>query len=383
MGIQISEVRSGRAGLVVLSALFVVCWSSGFVGAKLGGADAPVATVLLWRFVPLALVLAPLAVRVHGMPGARALGRTVVIGLLSQTGYLTTVYWAIALGVNTGTTALIDGIQPLVAAALVGPLLGVVVSARQWAGLALGLAGVALVTVSDAVEASGVPWWAYPIPLAGMLALIAATVLQRRITAPPPVLTSLAVQCCSSAAVFTVVAVALGTVSPPAQPRFWLATGWLIVFATLGGYGLYWYLVEKIGVTRVNSLMFLMAPTTAVWGAVLFGESFTAVTAVGLAIATAAVVVVNMPRGTTFRQFAGRRVWSAPSCVPTTPALGNSRSPGRKGAMESAGRTAAGQAHDDVDGQEHQQADSEHRREPADRHGDGRHRHHEIQRCAT
>ncbi|MFJ1457479.1 DMT family transporter [Nocardia sp. N2S4-5] len=265
MGLQISEVRYGRAAMVVLSALFVVCWSSGFVGAKLGGADAPVATVLMWRFVPLALILAPLAVRVGGLPGARALGWTVVVGLLSQTGYLTTVYWAISLGVNTGTTALIDGIQPLVAAAVVGPLLGVVVDARQWAGLALGLAGVVLVTVSDAVEATGVPWWAYPIPLAGMVALIAATVVQRRITARPPMLTGLAIQCCTSAAVFTVFAMVRGTVTPPAEPRFWLATGWLIVFATLGGYGLYWYLVDKLGVTQVNSLMFLMAPTTAVW----------------------------------------------------------------------------------------------------------------------
>ncbi|MBF6174803.1 DMT family transporter [Nocardia blacklockiae] len=302
---------------MALSALFVVCWSSGFVGAKLGGGEAPIATVLMWRFVPLALVLVPVAVRVAGMPRGRELVRTVLVGLLSQTGYLTTVYWAIALGVNTGTTALIDGVQPLVAAALVGPLLGVAVSARQWAGLALGLTGVVLVTLADAAAATGVPWWAYPIPLAGMLALVAATVVQRRLSRPPPMITGLTIQCCTSALVFTAAALLSGTALPPPEPRFWLATLWLIVFATLGGYGLYWHLVAKLGITQVNSLMFLMAPTTAVWGALMFDESFTAITAFGLAVGTAAVAVVNMPgrNGSRGRPLRGwyRRVWSAPS----------------------------------------------------------------------
>ncbi len=247
----------------------------------------------MWRFVPLVFVLVPAALWFGGAVHRRALGWTAVVGLLSQTGYLTTVYWAIALGVNTGTTALIDGIQPLVAAALVGPLLGVVVTARQWVGLVLGVAGVALVTLSDAVHAAGVPWWAYPIPLIGMLALVGATVLQRRIAAPPPMVTGLAVQCCTSAVVFTAAALLTGAAVPPAESGFWLSTLWLIVFSTLGGYGLYWYLVAKQGVTRVNSLMFLMAPTTAVWGAVMFGESITMVTVVGLAVATAAVIVVS------------------------------------------------------------------------------------------
>ena len=46
------------------------------------------------------------------------------MGALSQSGYLLTVYYAIELGVSSGTTALIDGTQPLVAGALAGPLLG-------------------------------------------------------------------------------------------------------------------------------------------------------------------------------------------------------------------------------------------------------------------
>jgi drug/metabolite transporter (DMT)-like permease len=279
-----------------LGVAFVGCWSSGFIGAKLGAADAPVTTVLMWRFVPLVVVLVPVALllsrRAPRMPRA-ALGRQVAVGLLSQSGYLLTVYAAIGLGVNTGTTALIDGIQPLVAAALVGPLLGQVVARTQWVGLVLGAGGVAVVTTADATANGGVPWWAYGIPLSGMLCLVGATFLERRATVSVPPIQVLSVHCVTSAGFFTVLALATGTAVPPSGGSFWGAMAWLILLSTMGGYGLYWLLLRRMGITQVNALMFLMAPVTAVWGALLFGESFSAVTGAGLALGLIAVLVVR------------------------------------------------------------------------------------------
>ncbi|TNC51335.1 hypothetical protein [Mumia zhuanghuii] len=70
--------------------------------------------------------------------------------------------------------------QPLVAAALVGPLLGMAVSGRQWVGMGIGLLGVALVILADAsAPVTDAPAWAYAVPAAGMLSLVAATVLDR------------------------------------------------------------------------------------------------------------------------------------------------------------------------------------------------------------
>jgi drug/metabolite transporter (DMT)-like permease len=281
-----------------LAALFVVCWSSGFIGAKLGADEAAVPTVLMWRFVPLALVLLPLVLARAGR-GLRGrtraeLGTHVLVGVLSQSGYLLTVYGAIGLGVSTGTTALVDGLQPLVAAALVGPLLGVAVSARGWAGLALGLAGVVLVSWTDATApTSTAPAWAYGVPFLGMLSLVASTLVERRARVRTPPLAALAVHCATSAAVFTALALATSDATPPASTGFWLATAWLVVLPTFGGYGLYWLLVERIGVTSVNGLLFLIAPVTSLWGAVMFGEPLTALTATGLAMALTAALVVG------------------------------------------------------------------------------------------
>jgi drug/metabolite transporter (DMT)-like permease len=289
------------AGLVVLCALFVLCWSSGFVGAKLGTRDVDALTVLVWRTVPLAAVLLLVArvrrARADPRPPptpAADLARGAVVGALSQTGYLLTVYRAVELGVSTGTTALVDGVQPLVVAVLAGPLLGVAVSGRQRAGLVLGLAGVLVATLADAGSPrTGAPAWAYAVPFAGMLCLVAATLLQRRGDVRPRPLHDLTVHCTTSAVLLADAALATGAASVPAEARFWVATAWLVVFPTFGGYGLYWLLLDRVGITTVNGLMFLVPPVTTAWGALAFGEPVTPGTVAGLALALLATRLVG------------------------------------------------------------------------------------------
>ncbi|WP_405864770.1 DMT family transporter [Streptomyces sp. NBC_00005] len=285
----------------LLSVAFVLCWSSGFIGAKLGAGSAPASTILMWRFLPLAVIL--LAVSAAG--GAafwrvltlRDMARQGLIGLLSQSGYLLTVYYAIQLGVSSGTTALIDGVQPLVAGALAGPLLRQYVAPRQWLGLCLGATGVTVVTTADAAANTADAWWAYLIPFLGMLSLVAATFLEDRSRTRVAASASMTVHCITSAVLFTALAAGTGTVTPPPDMTFWAAITWLIALSTFGGYGLYWLILKRSGVTKVNTLMFLMAPVTAAWGALMFGEPLGLQALLGLAVTFGAVVVVH--RGNT------------------------------------------------------------------------------------
>jgi drug/metabolite transporter (DMT)-like permease len=335
----------------ILAVGFVWTWSSGFIGAKWGVGVAPVSTLLTWRFVPLAGLLAVVcAVRYRGRCNQldpRALAGQIGVGMLSQSGYLITVYAAIALGVSSGTTALIDGIQPLVVGVLAGPLLGQHTSIRQWVGLLLGLAGAVTVTLADAGANPAVAPWAYGVPVLGMLCLVAATFLDRRRGCTEVgTLPMLTVHCLTSAVVFTGLAVGTGTIIPPADLRFWASVGWLVLFSTLGGYGLYWLLLRRSGVTVVNALMFLMAPVTAVWGAAMFGEPLGWRTGLGLVLGVLAVALVT-PSGwaagaTACCRSRARGRWIRPRRRSSSTPRPGSAGPaaGRRGSPRSERRTA-------------------------------------------
>lgn len=273
-----------------LAAGFVLTWSSGFVGAELGSPTAPAMTLLTWRFVlSVALLGAFVLVRRTRRARPRDIAVQAVIGLLAQGGYLAGVVGAVQLGVPAGVTALVAALQPLVAGTLAGPVLGERVRARQWLGLGVGFGGVALVVGGGLTAPHGTPAWAYALPFAAMLSLVAATLLERRVTAPMPLADGLAVQTAASGVVFAVIAVPTGTLLPPADPTFWLAVLWTVLLSGIGGYGTYWLAARRVGVTRLNVLLYLTPPTTALWAYAMFGAPIGLLTVAGMAVCALAV----------------------------------------------------------------------------------------------
>ncbi|MGW9351141.1 DMT family transporter [Nocardiopsis flavescens] len=304
---------------LVIAAGLVVMWSSGFVGAELGTRYAPAETLLAWRFLAIAGPLAVWGLWIHtrarrapvpepaeaaggtGRRTGRMTGRDAAghaaVGALAQAGFLYGVYAASAAGAAAGTVALIAALQPLVATALAVPLLGERVRPRQAVGLALGLAGVALVVGADLRAPGATPWWAYALPVGAMLSLVAATLLERRLRPGGTAVQALAVQCGVSAVLFTALAAGTGTLAPPADPGFWAAVAWVVVLSTLGGYGLYWAALARFGVARVSALLYLTPPTTLLWSLLMFGDPVGAGALAGMAVCAAAVALVAGGRG--------------------------------------------------------------------------------------
>lgn len=281
----------------ITSVGLVVMWSSGFIGAELGTREAPADTLLMWRFVAAAVLLGGgwLLFRRRRIP-LRTVAEQTVIGALSQGGYLGGIVWAVGLGVPSGTAALIAALQPLAAGALSGRLLGETVSTRQWAGLAIGLGGVALVVQGDLYGASAVTPWAYGLPFAAMAALLAASFLERRARAPLAPMDAIPLHCVVSAVLFAGVALTGGHAAPPSGGGFWFAVAWTIVLSTVGGYGFYWLSVRHSGVTRTSALMYLTPPTTSVWAYAMFGETPGVLALVGMAVCMVGVAAANSRR---------------------------------------------------------------------------------------
>jgi drug/metabolite transporter (DMT)-like permease len=277
---------------------FVVMWSSGFIGASLGTPEAGTPTLMVWRFLLAAgLLLVGILLLRRRWPGLREIAVQGVVGLLAQGVYLTGVVGAVEFGVTAGTTALIAALQPLLAAALAGPVLGERVDRRQWAGLAVGLVGVAFVVGGD-VRVAEAPLWAYAMPFAGMAGLVAATLVERReylrgsgFEAPMDVV--LGIQCTASALLFAALAPFWGGLEPAGGLLFWGAVAWFVVFSTFGGYGFYWLNLKLSSVARVSSLIYLTPPTTMVWAYLMFGERVGLLAVVGLVICFGGVLLAR------------------------------------------------------------------------------------------
>lgn len=286
---------AGRRALPILAgAGFVVFWSSGFIGARWGTEYTSAFDLLAWRY----LVAGGLAAAVLLMRRPKLTRRDVithaVMAFLTQCIYLGLIFTGIDHGISAGVTALIGSLQPILIATVAGPLLGERVSPRQWTGLLLGLAGVALVVADDLGSSSLA---LFLLPVGGLLGLVVGTVWERRRKPTTNLLDALCLQSLVSCVFFVAVAASAGQLTVPEQLPFYGAVLWLVLLATGGGWGLYLVNLKLSGATRISSLLYLVPPTTMVFAFLLFGETIGALAAVGMLICALAVLLITARPG--------------------------------------------------------------------------------------
>ena len=282
---------SSRRVDLLAAASLVVMWSSGFIGAALGTRFAPADTLLAWRYVAAAVIVATWAALRGVRPDRRSWPRLALVGFLCQCLYLGGVVTGVGLGVPPGTAALVAALQPLLVAVVAGPLLGERTSTWQRVGLVLGVVGVALVVAGDLGGGTG-GVAGYALVVGGMLGLSAGTLLERRLHLPVSLLESLTVQTLTAAAFFVSVAALDHHLSPPTDPRFWWSVCWVVGLSTFGGYGSYLVVLRRSGATRVSTLLFLTPPTTALWAFLMFGTRPGLLALPGAAVCALAVSLV-------------------------------------------------------------------------------------------
>lgn len=289
-----STPQQNTAWLRVAPALFVLLWSSGFLGAKYGLPYAPPLTFLAIRLVTVAaLLMLWAAVRREPWPSSwRQVGHIALVGVLLHGLYLGCVYLAFAMGLEAGTSAVIVSIQPLLVAALAGPLLKERVTARQWLGLALGLVGVTVVVWRKA-GLSHESFLGALLCVVSLLAITAALLYQKRFLTGMPLISGTALQF-TAAALFTVV-VALSVEDPRVDwtAEFVFAVAWLVVVLSIGAVGLLLVLIRRGAATKVASLFFLVPPTVALMAWPMFGETLGWAELAGMVLVMVGVALVN------------------------------------------------------------------------------------------
>jgi drug/metabolite transporter (DMT)-like permease len=276
--------------------LFVVLWSTGFIGAKYGLPHIEPVTFLVLRFalVAAALVFWVILARTAWLTLAQARDAA-IIGILLQAVYLGGIYKAIDLGVEAGVAALIVGLQPVLTAFIARQFLGERLSPVQWAGIALGAIGVGLVVMRK-LDAGIGDWRGVALCLGSLAGISIASILQKTRAADHPMRTSTLVQFLAALAVLAPLSFAFETREVTWSGELILAMAWLVLAMSLGALSLLLFLIRRGAASNVASLFFLVPPTTALmaWG--IFGEVLGPLEIAGVGLAASGVLMVNRPR---------------------------------------------------------------------------------------
>ena len=278
----------------LLPALFVLLWSSGYAACKAAVLHAGSFTVLSLRCAG-ALLLLTLIAWLSRAPWPRQPVQWLhltIAGVLIHALYLGINFHAAADGFPVGITALIGALQPLATALAAAVWLKEPVRAREWAGLAIGLAGVFLV-LSDRVafdwarlpQASGIGF--------AMLCLTAGTLYQKRFCGFMDWRTGLAVQLIVPTAILLAGAVSLESFTFDPQPQFLGAIVWLIALSS-AVYGLLHALFKRGASASAASLLYLVPVATSTFMYLMFEERLGGLAIGGMGLTIAGVASAQM-----------------------------------------------------------------------------------------
>jgi len=291
------EDSPNQTWLRAMPVVFVLIWSTGFIVARYGMPNSPPFTFLLLRYAFSILCFVPWVMwaRVRWPEGRTQWWHLAVTGVLMHAGYLGGVWAAVKVGMGSGLSALIVGLQPVLTAIWLSSR-GGHVTRRQWQGLALGFLGLAMVVSRKLEGGIEVTPWSLTMALMALVSITTGTLYQKRFVQPCDVRSANAVQL-MAAFVVTLPIACLETEAVQWNAQMMGAMAWSVVGLTLGGSSLLYVLIQRGAAATVTSLMYLVPPTTAVIAWFLFDEAITAVTLAGIALTAVGVsLVVRSPR---------------------------------------------------------------------------------------
>ena len=273
-------------------ALFVLLWSTGFVGAKYGLPYADPFVFLSVRILIAAFILFAIAL-VLKLPiaiGTSAIRRSSLIGFFLHACYLGGVFYSISKGLPAGVAAVVTSLQPVLVSLLAVKILGEQLKAQQVVGLVIGLIGVVLVLGptfdEDIPVSSGIGI------LVALIGSTTATLLQKKIGADVPLISGTAYQYLASGLILAIAAIATSGTRIQWSGQFIVAFVWLIAVLSVGAILLLLWLLNTGSAASVSSLFYLIPPATAVEAFLLFGEKVNTQGFIGIGVTALGVWLV-------------------------------------------------------------------------------------------
>nr|WP_314355848.1 DMT family transporter [uncultured Achromobacter sp.] len=254
-------------------AAFCFLWSSAFAAAKIAVRDCPPLTLLTIRFlIAGVLMLGIAAFSRRGRPlQGRDLASLILLGILNNALYLG-LSWSGMTTVSSAFTAVLISTNPLLIGVLAGPVLGERLTWRKLLGLCLGLVGVAVVLRSR-LTGMQEDMHGTLLVTGGLVALVAGTLLYKRLKPAAGLWTSTGIQSLAAAAALLPFALMNESLSDARLTASLLASmAYMIVAVSMGGYYLWFMILSRASATSASALHFLMPPLGLLFGWLVLRE---------------------------------------------------------------------------------------------------------------
>jgi drug/metabolite transporter (DMT)-like permease len=278
-----------------VKAAMVPLWSSGYIAGTLATRHAAALAVTFWRFLAATMLMGAIALaRGSRWPRGRPLVAVIVVGALLQALQFDGLFLGLQHGVPAGLAALLAGSSPLAVALAAAGLFGERLRTRQWAGSAIGVAGVALAVAADLGGKTTVLGLCFA--LVGFAGLVGGTVVQRHFGGDTDPRAANAIQ--------LAVAVVLTAPLTAAVQGFGISTGvatlgplaWLVAINSVSAVLLYFWLLRREKGGEATSFLYLVPSATAVIAVPVLGQPLKPGVIAGLALALIGTTMVSASR---------------------------------------------------------------------------------------
>jgi drug/metabolite transporter (DMT)-like permease len=276
--------------------LFVLLWSTGFIGVKYGVPYAPPFYFLAIRMIIAALLL---FIAISFLRKSQPITRSIIwpstlIGLTLHGAYLGGCFFAVSRGMPAGVTALIVSLQPVLVSLFAARYLNEPLSARAILGLTLGLIGL-FVVVLPRVNMTGtnaISIVAIAASVIGLLGGTSGTILQKKYGGAIPTLAGTSIQYTATAVVLLVIALIFEEPDIQWTGNFIGALAWLIFALSFGAILLLFFLLRSGSAASVSSLYYLVPAATAIEAYFIFDEQISPISMLGTLITVFGVWLV-------------------------------------------------------------------------------------------
>ncbi|WP_417687837.1 DMT family transporter [Roseibium sp.] len=279
--------------------LFVLLWSTGFIGSKLGAPYADPMVFLSLRFMLVLpfLLLIIAAARAKWTNSSSQIWHCMVTGVLVHGIYLGGVFWAIDNGMPAGASAIIVGLQPVLSVLAASALLREPILAKHWAGLVLGGSGLVMVLGPKLGAAgSGIETVTILAVVIAVVAISIGTVYQKRFVPQTDLLTATFWQYVG-AVLFCLPFTLRESWAIEWSGEFTFALLWLVFVLSIGAILLLMVLIRQGAVSEVASLFYLVPVATSIESYFLFGETLTITQIAGMILVICAVLLIRLKIG--------------------------------------------------------------------------------------